>query len=106
MYSHLYQRTEIQLGRLVDLLLVLVVAYAVLTSCWQPVDRAVGGLFRPLGAASLYVFTVHVFLTLAVANVPGLDYASWWQGLLVHSVVLALTWLMVTRRFLFRLIPT
>jgi hypothetical protein len=106
LYPHLYQRTDLQAGRLVDLLLVLVTAYALLTACWKPLNRVFGWFYVPLGAASLYVFVVHVFLVLAVGNLPGLDRMSWWQGTLVHTGVLALIWLLVTRRFLFKLIPT
>jgi len=106
LYPHLYQRTNLQAGRLVDLLLVLVTAYALLTACWKPLSRVFGWFYVPLGTASLYVFIVHVFFVLAVGNIPGLDHMSWWQGTLVHTGVLALIWLMVTRRFLFKLIPT
>jgi hypothetical protein len=106
LYPHLYQRTNLQAGRLLDLVLVLVTAYALLTACWKPLSRMFGWFYVPLGTASLYVFIVHVFFVLAVANIPGLDRMSWWQGTLVHTGVLALIWLMVTRRFLFKLIPT
>lgn len=106
LYPHLYQRTNLQAGRLADLLLVLVTAYALLTACWKPLNRVFGWFYVPLGTASLYVFIVHVFFVLAVGNIPGLDRTSWWQGTLVHTGVLALIWLMVTRRFLFKLIPT
>jgi hypothetical protein len=106
LYPHLYQRTDLQAGRLLDLLLVLVTAYALLTACWKPLNRVFGWFYVPLGTASLYVFIVHVFFVLAVGNIPGLDRMSWWQGTLVHTGVLALIWLMVTRRFLFKLIPT
>ncbi|NRQ50556.1 OpgC domain-containing protein [Aeromicrobium stalagmiti] len=106
LYPHLYQRTNLQAGRLLDLVLVLVTAYALLTACWLPLNRVFGWFYVPLGTASLYVFIVHVFFVLAVGNVPGLDRMSWWQGTLVHTAVLAAIWLMVTRRFLFKLIPT
>lgn len=106
LYPHLYQRTSLQAGRLIDLLLVLVTAYALLTACWRPLHRAFGWFYVPLGSASLYVFIVHVFFVLAIGNVPGLDRTSWWQGVLVHTAVLAMIWVMVTRRFLFKVIPT
>jgi hypothetical protein len=106
LYPHLYQRTNLQGGRLLDLVLVLVTAYALLTACWAPLNRVFGWFYVPLGTASLYVFIVHVFFVLAVGNIPGLDRLSWWQGTLVHTAVLALIWTMVTRKFLFKVIPT
>ena len=67
---------------------------------------AVAGWFLvPLGRVSLYVFIVHVFFVLAVGNVPGLDRTSWWQGFLVHTVVLALIWVMVKKKVLAKVIP-
>jgi hypothetical protein len=106
MYLNLFQRTELQAGRLLDLLLVLVVAYALLTTCWKPLNRAFGWFYVPLGSVSLYVFIVHVFFVLAVANIPGLDRDSVWQGTLIHTLVLASVWFMVKRKVLFSVIPT
>ena len=106
MYQNLFQRTDLQPGRLIDLLLVLVTAFALLTTCWKPLNAAFGWFYVPLGKVSLYVFIVHVFFVVAVANIPGLDRTSIWQGLVIHTAVLAVIWLMVKKKFLFRLIPT
>ncbi|WGL50589.1 OpgC domain-containing protein [Nocardioides sp. BP30] len=105
-YNHLYTRVFLQPGRLVDLVLMTVVAFAFLTTVWKPVNAVIGWLWIPLGQASLYVFTVHVFLVLAVANIPHLDRMSWWQGTLVHTVAILIVWAMVRKRFLFKLIPS
>lgn len=103
--DHAYTRIFLQGGRLLDLALMLVVAFAVLTTVWKPIDAVIGWLWIPLGQASLYVFIVHVFFVLAVGNVPGLDRDSVWQGTLVHTAVIAVIWVMVKRRFLFSVIP-
>lgn len=105
LYHTQYDRTFLQPGRLLNLLFFLSVGYLVLTAFWKPLDRAFGWLYIPLGQASLYVFTVHVFFVLLVGNVPGLDRTSAWQGLLVHTVVIALIWLMVRYKVLYGLIP-
>ncbi|GAB3085296.1 OpgC domain-containing protein [Nocardioides zeae] len=105
LYDNAYTRVFLQPGRLVDLALMIIVAYAVLTTMWKPIDKVVGWFWIPLGSASLYVFIVHVFFVLAVGNIPGLDRGSWWQGTLVHTAVLALLWVMVKKRFLFSVIP-
>lgn len=106
LYDTLYQRTYLQPGRLFDLAFMVVVVYAVLTRVWRPINAAIGWFWEPLGRASLYVFIVHVFFVLAVGLIPGLDRSSVWQGTLVHTVVLALLWVMVRRRFLFKVIPS
>ncbi|MAY95742.1 MAG: acyltransferase domain-containing protein [Nocardioides sp.] len=105
LYAEGYRRVDLRPGRLIDLALMIVVTYAVLTTCWKPIDRLVGWFWIPLGQASLYVFIVHVFFAVAVGNVPGLDRADWWQGAVVHTVVLAAIWWMVRRRVLFAVIP-
>lgn len=105
MYDSGYQRIFLDWGRLVDLPLVLVCSYAVLTVAWKPLEKSMGWLWIPLGQASLYVFIVHVFFVLAVSNIPGLDRASLWQGTLIHTAVIAIILLMVRKKVLFSVIP-
>ncbi|MFC4784841.1 OpgC domain-containing protein [Nocardioides sp. MAHUQ-72] len=105
LYDRFYIRVDLQPGRLVDLALVAVVAFAFLTAFWRPVHGAVGGFLVPLGQASLYVFIVHVFLVIAVDNVPGLDRDSTWQGLVLHTCELAVVWVLVRKKVLFSVIP-
>jgi len=100
-----YQRIDLQWGRLVDVAFVVVITYALLTAFWKPIAAATSWLWVPLGQASLYVFIVHVFFVLAVANVPGLDRASWWQGTLIHTAVIAVIWCLVRWKVLFKVIP-
>lgn len=105
LYDDYYVRVYLQAGRLVDLALVVVVMFAVLTAFWRPVNAAAGRLLVPLGQASLYVFVMHVFFVIAVDNVRGLDRTSPWQGMLVHVAEIALAWVLVKRRFLFSVVP-
>ena len=64
-----------------------------------------GGFLIPLGRATLYVFTVHVFLALAVANIPGLDGGNVLLNTVAYVLILAALWGMVRSRFLFAVIP-
>lgn len=105
LYDDYYVRVFLQVGRLVDLALVVVVMFAVLTAFWRPVNAVAGRLLVPLGQASLYVFVMHVFFVIAVDNVPGLDRTSPWQGMLVHVSEIALAWVLVKRQFLFSVVP-
>lgn len=104
-YDAWFQRTRIEPGRLLDVLLVVVVGYAALTAFWRPIHRALGWFLVPLGQATLYVFVMHVLLALVVANVPGLASAGVVVGTLAYVVILGLLWVMVRTRFLFRLVP-
>jgi hypothetical protein len=100
-----YQRVDMQWGRLVDVALVVVCVYAILTVFWKPIAAAVGWLWIPLGQASLYVFIWQVFFALAVASIPGLDRSNVITGTVIHTVVILLVWFMVRKRFLFSVIP-
>ncbi len=105
LYDRFYVRVDLQPGRLLDLLLLLVVAFAFLTTCWRPVHAAFGRLLIPLGQSSLYVFVMHAFVVIAVANIPGLDRTSAWQGAVLHTLAIAVLWVLVRRRFLFSVVP-
>ena len=105
LYLSGYQRIDLQWGRLVDVAFVVVITYALLTAFWKPIAATTAWLWVPLGQASLYVFIVHVFFVLAVANVPGLDRLDWVQGTIVHTVVVAALWCLVRWKVLFRVIP-
>lgn len=105
LYANGYTRIDLQAGRLIDLALMVVVAFAFLTTCWKPVDKVIGWFWIPLGQASLYVFIVHVFFALAVGNIPGLDRTNVWQGTVIHTAVILLIWLMVKKKVLFSVIP-
>ncbi|MDQ4041011.1 MAG: OpgC domain-containing protein [Actinomycetota bacterium] len=69
--------------------------------------RAVGWLLLPLGRNSFYVFTMHVFVCLAVASVPWLSGAGIGPvgNAFVQASCIALLWTMARRRFLFRWVP-
>ncbi|MFE7631186.1 OpgC domain-containing protein [Kocuria sp. NPDC057446] len=104
-YDALFGRTYLGIGRLVNVLLVVIAGYTVLSAYWRPLRRTLGWFLVPLGQATLYVFVVHVFLILAVANVPALQQGNLWLNTAAYVVVLGLLWVMVRTRFLFRLIP-
>jgi hypothetical protein len=105
LYEDWFTRATLDLGRLLDVWLLLLSAYALLTAYWRPLDRALGWFLVPLGRASLYVFVLHVFAALVITNVPGLDPDSVALGTLAHGIVLAVLWTMVHKKVLFRVIP-
>jgi hypothetical protein len=69
--------------------------------------RLFGWLLLPLGRNSFYVFTMHVFLCLALASVlaPVGDGLGRGANTLVQVACVGLLWTMVRRRFLFRWVP-
>jgi hypothetical protein len=106
MYDLLFGRTYLAPGRLLNVLVLVVAAYAFLTAYWKPVQRALGWFLVPLGRATLYVFIMHVVLIAVIANIPALQQGDVLINTLAYAVVLGLLWVMVRTRFLFRIIPT
>ncbi|CAN7527279.1 OpgC domain-containing protein [Arthrobacter sp. LjRoot78] len=105
-YDQFFGRTYLEPGRLLNVLTLLVTAYALLTAYWKPIERAVGWLLIPLGQATLYVFIMHVVLIAVVANIPALQQGNIWLNTAAYALIVALLWVMVRTRFLFRIIPT
>lgn len=106
MYDLFFGRTYLAPGRLLNVLVLVVAAYAFLTAYWKPVQRAVGWFLIPLGRATLYVFIMHVVLIAVVANIPALQQENVLLNTAAYAVLLGLLWVMVRTRFLFRVIPT
>ena len=105
-YDALFARTYLAPGRLLNVLVLVVAAYAFLTAYWKPVQRALGWFLIPLGRATLYVFIMHVVLIAVVANIPALQQENILLNTAAYAVVLGLLWVMVRTKFLFRIIPT
>ena len=106
LYENLFGRTYLEPGRLLNVLVLLVTVYALLTAYWKPLERAFGWLLIPLGRATLYVFIMHIVLIAVVSNVPWLQQDNLWLNTAAYAAMLALLWVMVRTRFLFRIIPT
>jgi hypothetical protein len=104
-YDGFFERTYLEFGRLVNVLLLVVTVFALLTAFWRPLNAALGWFFIPLGQATLYVFIMHVFFALLVANIPALATGNLWLNTAAYVVILGLLWTMVKTRFLFALVP-
>jgi hypothetical protein len=104
-YAALFERTYVEPGRLLNVVLVVVAGYALLSAYWKPIAAVTGWFFIPLGQATLYVFIMHIFFALAIANVPALREGSVWVNSLVYVLVLGAMWAMVKTRFLFKVVP-
>jgi hypothetical protein len=105
----LYDKASLGIGRIAAFASVAVLVYVGLTLFWGPIQRAVGWLLIPLGQASLYAYTVHLFAIVLAYNVPpyvGSDRPGWELHNTVGQLALVLlVWAMVKRRVLFGVIP-
>ena len=93
------------IGRLLNVFAAVITLYALLTAFWKPIDAAMGRFLIPLGQASLYVFIMHVYFAVLIANIPALQKGSILLNTAAYTLVLAALWFMVRRRFMFRWVP-
>ena len=105
LYNEYFPKSTLGIGRLINAVVLFVSIYALMTRCWQPINKALGWFFIPLGQASLYVFFIHIFLLLAIANTPLPGYDNFWLNTGIHAGLLALVWVLVKKEFLFKWIP-
>jgi hypothetical protein len=102
-----FSKATLDPARLLTMTSLAAAAYLALRRFAPVIERTVGRVLLPLGRNSFYVFIMHVFVCLAVASLPPL--AGDGLGLAGNTAVqlgcLALLWLMVRRRFLFRWVP-
>ncbi|WP_157549736.1 OpgC domain-containing protein [Microbacterium sp. Leaf288] len=104
-YGAWFERTYLDPGRVLNALLVTVTIYALFSVLWKPINRAVGWFFIPLGQTTLYVFIMQLVFVLIVANIPLLHEGDLLVNTIAYIVILGLMWVMVKKRFLFRIIP-
>jgi hypothetical protein len=104
-YGTWFQKYKLGPGRLLNEVVLFVSVYALLTRCWQPLNRSLGWLFIPLGEASLYVFTLHILLIGFVVNTPLPGLHNFWFNSAIHLGALLLAWYAVKKQFLFRWLP-
>jgi hypothetical protein len=105
----LFDKASLGIGRLAAFSSAAILVYAALTVCWYPIERVLGWLLIPLGQASLYAYTVHLFAIVLAYNVPpyvGSEQPGWELHNTVGQVLLVLlVWAMVKRKVLFGIIP-
>jgi hypothetical protein len=104
-YDRWFGRPNLELGRVLAVGLLLVSLYALLSAFWKPLHVVLGWFLVPLGQATLYVFILHVYFALIIANIPGLRSDHVLANTLAHALTLAALWLMVRTRFLFSIVP-
>ena len=104
-YGQYFQKYKLGPGRVLNVVVLLITMYAILSRCWKPINKALGWFFIPLGQASLYVFYVHIFFLLIIANTPLPEMKDFWINTMIHAALLFTIWAMVRTKFLFKVIP-
>jgi len=105
----LFLKSALAPGRLIASAILFQFAFLAATLLWRPVAALFGWLLLPLGQNALYGYTMHVVVIgLFSAVLPYLPGSVMNMGAISTSLqllaILAI-WLMIQRRFLFRLVP-
>lgn len=98
-------RSKIGPVRIVTLCALFPLIFCVVDAFWQPLYKAFGKVLVPLGQNSLYVYIVHVPVTVLWFLIPGLVEENSLVTTLLQAVVLAFFWLLVKKQILFNVIP-
>ncbi|WP_310487363.1 OpgC domain-containing protein [Chamaesiphon sp. VAR_69_metabat_338] len=91
--------------RLVTLLGLFSLMFMAVDRFWIPLSKTLGNLLIPLGQNSLYVYIIHVPLTLIWFMIPGLIQGSTWLVSLAQASGIGLCWWLVKKEVLFKIIP-
>ena len=94
-YHQYFRKNTLGLGRLVNDFAILFVSYALLSYFWKPINKVFGWFFIPIGQASLYVFILHVYACILIANIAWFQEGNILVNTLAHSLVFIFMWLMV-----------
>jgi hypothetical protein len=104
-YHQYFRKNTLGLGRLLNDFAILFVSYALLSYFWKPINRVFGWFFIPIGQASLYVFILHVYACIVIANIAWFHNGDILVNTLAHSLVFLFMWLMVKYKVAFNIIP-
>lgn len=103
-HAKFFPKNTLGIGRLVNDFVMLFFSYALLSYFWKPINRLFGWFFIPIGQASLYVFILHVYACIIIANIPLFHQENIWLNTLAHTLVFASMWIMIRYRILFNVI--
>jgi hypothetical protein len=69
LWTYAFDKPDLVIGRLLVLALLAIVAFAVTTALWAPINRATGWLLVPLGQHALAAYALHLFVVAALVKV-------------------------------------
>jgi len=104
-YQQFFPKNTLGIGRLINDFVLLIVSYALLSYFWKPISKLFGKFFVPIGQASLYVFVLHVFVVILMANIPLFNQGNFWINTLGLTAVFIFMWLMVKFKVGYSFIP-
>lgn len=103
-----FTRGPLRPGRLIAVATIFPFFYLLVTCYWQPINRALGRLLRPLGEYSLYGYVMHLPLMALATYIALPSRGTLFGGVLnivLQIIAVGLVWLMIRTKFIFRFFP-
>lgn len=100
-----FSKRMLNVGRLLNFAVAGILFHRIIDRCWKPLAIFPGALFIPLGQASLWVFLMQVVLLYLYRAFPRAALSFTGTGI-YEMISIALLYIMVKQRFLFRIIRT
>jgi hypothetical protein len=104
-YQNFFPKNTLGIGRLINDFVMLIVSYAMLSYFWKPIQTLLGWFFIPLGQASLYIFILHVYACIVIANISLFGGDTIVVNTVGHTLVFMFMWLMVRFKVGYSIIP-
>jgi len=104
-YRDYFPKNTLGIGRLINDFVLLIVSYGLLSYFWKPIESLFGWFFIPIGQASLYIFILHVYACIVIANIAIFGHENIVINTLGHTAVFVFMWVMVKYKVLFNVIP-
>ncbi len=101
----IFDKYTLAYGRLLLFLLWFSALYLVARRFEKPLTNTVGKFLIPLGQNSLYVYIVHAFIIFFIDLAIPNKYTAVVMNIVINTSVLFVIWLMVKKKFLFKIIP-
>lgn len=104
-----FLKNPVRIGRIVASGVVFPLAYLLVSYLWVPLRAAFGWLLLPLGQHSLYSYIMHLPIIILFAFIfrwpAGAVFAEQMVNMAIQLAALVCLWVMIRRRFLFRIVP-
>ncbi|MCC5633106.1 OpgC domain-containing protein [Nostoc sphaeroides CHAB 2801] len=98
-------RSRVGFLRLINHIGLFPLLYIIVDTFWQPLDKTLGKLLINLGQNSLYIYVVHIPVTVIWFLIPALVNGNPVVATLAQAVTVAFFWFLVKKEVLFNIIP-
>ena len=104
-YHTYFRKNQLGILRIMNYAVILVLAIHLMSKQWPLIQKLLGWYFVPVGQATLYAFIIHVYMLILFDQLGLLNHSNIWLNTAIHTMALAVVWVMVRFRVGFKWIP-